>query len=79
MIWPHSTDHERRERAAVERHEPKVGYHLGASFARLGGHHDVAQHGGWQLISYPSERGHSGPMNFSFSRMLYRKKPEKRV
>jgi hypothetical protein len=30
-----------------------------------------------QMLFYFSERGHSGPKSFSFSRRLYRKKPDK--
>jgi hypothetical protein len=32
---------------------------------------------GFSLLLYLSERGHSGPKSFSFSRKLYRKKPDK--
>jgi hypothetical protein len=31
------------------------------------------------MLFYPFERGRLGPLSFSFSRKLYRKKPDNRV
>jgi len=41
------------------------------------GLHVVTWSGFWQQLFYFSDRGHSGPMSFSSSRRLYRKKPDK--
>jgi len=44
-------------------------------------HHDARHVVTWsgfsQMFFYFSERGHPGPKSFSFSRRLYRKKPDK--
>jgi hypothetical protein len=39
--------------------------------------HAVTWSGFSQMLFYSSDCGHSGPRNFSFSRTLYRKKPDK--
>jgi hypothetical protein len=39
--------------------------------------HVVTWHGFSQMLFYFSERGPPGPMSFSSSRRLYRKKPDK--
>jgi hypothetical protein len=48
-----------------------------ASYAQPAVLHVVTWSGFWQMLFYSSDCGHSGPRSFSFSRTLYRKKPDK--
>jgi len=66
--------------AHVERHVPtfvRHGCDVNLSQPQHDARHVVTWSGFSQLLFYLSERGHSGPKSFSFSRKLYRKKPDK--
>jgi hypothetical protein len=66
--------------ARVERHERtfvRRGYDVNLSQPRRDARHVVTWSGFSPMLFYLSERGHSGPKSFSFSRRLYRKKPDK--
>ncbi|HJT29320.1 MAG TPA: hypothetical protein VJ784_18045 [Pyrinomonadaceae bacterium] len=53
------------------------GYDVKISQPQHDARHVVTWSGFSQMLFYFSERGHPGPKNFSFSRRLYRKKPDK--
>jgi len=64
----------------VERHEQTFVHHgcdVNLSQLQHDARHVVTWSGFSQMFFYFSERGRSGPKSFSFSRRLYRKKPDK--
>jgi hypothetical protein len=64
--------------AAVALHARTSGHHgCDASHAQPDVLHVVTWSGFWRMLFYFSDCGHSGPKSFSFSRTLYRKKPDK--
>jgi len=66
--------------AHVERHAltcVRHGYDVNFSPPQHDARHVVTWSGFSQMCFYFSERGHPGPKSFSFSRTLYRKKPDK--
>jgi hypothetical protein len=67
-------------RARVERHgrtSVRHGCDVNLSQPQHDDRHVVTWSGFSPMLFYLSERGHSGPKSFSFSRRLYRKKPDK--
>jgi hypothetical protein len=64
--------------ARVELHErTSVRHGHDAKHAQPDVRHAVTWSGFAQMLFCLSERGHSGPLSFSFSRKLYRKRPDK--
>jgi hypothetical protein len=64
--------------ALVELHAQTFDRHgYDANYAQPDVLHAVTSSGFWQMLFYSSDCGHSGPRSFSFSRTLYRKKPDK--
>ncbi|HKG59240.1 MAG TPA: hypothetical protein VKB05_05625 [Pyrinomonadaceae bacterium] len=69
-----------RSLAYVELHAQtcdRHGYDANLSQPQHDARHVVTWSGCSQMLFYFSERGHPGPKSFSFSRKLYRKKPDK--
>jgi hypothetical protein len=64
--------------SGVELHARTVVHHgHDANYAQPDVLHAVTWNDLWQMLFYSSDCGHSGPRSFSFSRTLYRKKPDK--